>query len=266
MKATYNHLPHAILGSILCASVLQASAQWTTIYSDTFSGPAGTSLNGRAVEFGTGSWTLNNNNSFDSWKADGSTVAGGVGVLGQTAMQLAFTPSAGYKYQLSARIAPSSASGHWVGFGFGDRLTSSDGASGLYAYGDINGISWLFYGDSGSGGQFNAFGGPDVDNPLGGSWTGGNNPADFRIVLDTSEALWKTSLFITPSGGSEIQIGSTFAYAANPTIAAVGFSKGQNFAGAVDNFKLEAQVVPEPSAMALGLLGGAALLLARRRQ
>ncbi len=265
------HIPfkYTLLSAIACACVAPADAAWNTIYSDDFSGSSGTSLNGLAPDVAPGAetWTLNDAGSFDSWKADGSALAGGAGALGQTSMQLPFSLTAGNVYQLSARVAPTSSTGQWIAFGFSDRLTSSAGASGLFAFGQVNGVSWLFYGDTSSGGQFNAFGGPDTANPIGGSYAGGGNlPADFRILLDTTGSLWKTSLFITPNGGSETQIGSTFNYAANPTINAVGFSKGQNVAGLVDNFQLQVQVVPEPTALSLGLLGGLALLFARRRE
>lgn len=69
----------------------------------------------------------------------------------------------------------------------------------------------------------------------------------------------KTSMF-----NNAVQLGSTFTYATNPTILAVGFSKHESVGGSVDNFKLEVDAIPEPSSALLGLLG-ISFLLSRRR-
>lgn len=263
MKTNITICCNAAVLAALLAGAVQASAAWNTIYSDTFGGGA-TTLNGQAPTVAPGSetWTLNAPLAFDSWKANGSVV-GGAGLLGQSSIQLPFSPVAGNIYQLKVTMDLSSSStAQWVGLGFSDALS---GNSGAYAYGSgISGYSWMLHTDAG-GNQVQAFGGAQIDNFVGWNWS--LNPVDMRIVLDTTSAAWKTDFFITSSatGASEVTLGS-FTYAVNPTIAAVGLTKVQDVGGFVDNFSLEVQVVPEPTTLALGLVGGLSLLVAAKRR
>jgi hypothetical protein len=273
MKIAMHVCRNAAVTGVLLGGLATASA-WQTIYEHSFSGLASVSLNGVASDVRPGSevWTLNNNTAFDSWKADGSVVAGGATAAdGRSSIQLPFTPAAGNLYQLSVTLGPVSSSDNnqWIGTGFSTALNNADGGSGLWAFGaGINGNPWLIHRTPATGGQFTGFAGPATANPFGSSYAG-SNPLGVRILLDTTAAEWTSSIFVTAAninGGAETQLGSTFVYTTNPTINAVGFTKGDLVSGSVDNFKLEVQAVPEPSVMALGLLGGLGLLMLRRRQ
>lgn len=267
MKTNITSYRNAAVLAALLAGAVQAAAAWNTIYLDDFSGSGSTTLNGLAPDVRPGSetWTLNNTTAFDSWKANGSVVAGGA-LSGQNSIQLAFSPAAGNIYQLKVTMDLStSATAQWVGLGFSDALTNPDGTGGAYAYGSgISGYSWMLHTDA-SGNQVQAFGGAQIANYVGVNW--GLNPVDMRIVLDTTGAAWKSDFFITSSatGPLEVTLGS-FTYVSNPTIMAVGLTKVQDVGGFVDNFSLEVQAVPEPTTMALGLIGGLSLLVAAKRR
>lgn len=267
MKPKTNLLRHAVCCAALLAGAVNAPAAWNTIYSETFSGLNTTSMIGKAPDIAPGAetWALNNGTMLDAWKADGSALATGGGVLGQSSLLLPFAPVAGNTYQLSGRISLTTATGQWVALGFADRLTTTDGTSGLFAFSALNGVSWALHGDLGAN-SLQAFAGPDTANLMANTFS--VNPTDLRIVLDTTGAQWTTTVFATSAnlnGGAELQIG-TFAYASNPTILGVGFSKGHDVGGLVDNFRLEVAVVPEPTVLSLGVLGGLTLLLASRRR
>lgn len=259
------------LAALVLAVALPAAAQWTTIYQHGFGGSAADSLNGVSPDVRPGAqvWTLNNTTAFEAWRADGSVLAGGGVPNGRSAMQLPFTPVAGTRYQLTVALGPVSATDNnqWIGTGFSTALNNADGASGLWAFGaGINGVSWLILRNPATGGQFDAFAGPATAAGIGGSWAGGN-PLAVRVLLDTTDAAWTTSLFVTAAninGGNETQLGATYTYAVNPTINAVGFTKGDLVNGSVSHFRLE--VIPEPSAASLLALGALALGYGRRRR
>jgi len=247
----------------LLAAGSQASAQFTTIYSDNFDGGA-TTLAGRVTPVGSGTWQFNSPTSFaDAFLSDGTMSAGGGAPDGRVAALLPFTPQPGNIYQLKGTISASSGSGQWAALGFASAL---EGASGLFAFGNINGLSWMLKGDLGSQ-ALQGFAGPGANNLIANTFA--TNPAEYRIVLDTTEPAWTTSLFAkAPNlGGSEVQVGSTYTYATNPTILGVGFSKGDLIAGSVSGFSLEVEVVPEPSSLALAGLGAvmAGVVCGRRR-
>jgi len=268
MKTSITICRNATLLAALLVSAVQASAAWNTIYEDTFSGLGSTSLNGAAPTTRPGSetWAFNNATALNGFRANGDAIATGGGANGQISALLPFSPLAGSKYQLSGRISLTTATGQWVGLGFSDALTTADGTSGLFAFSALNGISWALHGDTGAN-SLQAFAGPDTANLVANTFS--VNPTDLRIVFDTTGAQWTTTYFATSAnlnGGLETQIGNTFAYAVNPTVLGVGFTKGQDVGGIIDNFKLEVEVVPEPTSLALGLLGGLSLLVARRRR
>lgn len=255
MKNTNRTFEGVLLVSML-AGAIQASAAVSTIYEDSFSGSAGTSLAGQAptVRPGSETWAFNSATSFATgFQADGTVSAGGGSPNGRVAALLPFTPAAGNTYTLSATLSATLASGQWMALGFADKLT---GASGLFAFGNVNGVSWMLKGDTGSS-ALQGFAGPATGSIIVNTFAG--NPVNLQIILDTTGSQWKTSMF-----NNAVQLGSTFTYATNPTILAVGFSKHESVGGSVDNFKLEVDAIPEPSSALLGLLG-ISFLLSRRR-
>jgi hypothetical protein len=253
-----NHTSAGMLLGVMLAGSVHASAAVSTIYEDNFNGSSGTTLSGQApsVRPGTETWSFNSLTSFTTgFQADGTASAGGdTAANGRVAALLPFTPAAGNTYTLSATISATTASGQWMALGFADKLT---GASGLFAFGNVNGVSWMLKGDAGSsalqGFAGPATGGGTIVNTFAG------NPVNLQIILDTTGSQWKTSMF-----NNAVQLGSTFTYATNPTILAVGFSKHESVGGSIDNFKLQVEPIPEPSSVLMGLLG-LSFLLPRRR-
>jgi hypothetical protein len=206
----------AITATLSCGNAFAA-----VIYSQTFTGGTG-ALAGTTSTTGGGTWTGDN-----IINRDGALV-GGWG-----AVSLAFTPSSGLVYELTATI-PSQYWGSWIGVGF---LPDNS----LYGWIPSNPVALRT-----AGWQI---------------WPQGVNASaltsnDVLIRLDTTGAQWKTAMY---QGG--VQIGSTFTYTTNPTITRVGFvSDGSG--GQVSAFQLTA--VPEPTAALLGTLGMLALLRRRR--
>ena len=152
---------------------------------------------------------------------------------GWGAVSLAFTPTSGLLYELTATIS-SQYWGSWIGVGF---LPDNS----LYGWSPNNPVAlrtttgW-------------------VTSPQAGSASLLSN--DVLVRLDTTGANWTTSIY---QGGT--QIGTTFTYTTNPTINRVGFvSDGSG--GNVSAFQLTA--IPEPSAYSLVLGGVMSLLLIRR--
>lgn len=257
MKNTTKTFEGVLLVSML-AGAIHASAAVSMIYEDSFSGPAGTSLNGQAptVRPGSETWSFNSASAFEAgFQADGTVNAGGdTATNGRVAALLPFTPQSGNIYTLSATISATTATSQWIALGFANGLT---GASGLFAFGNINGLSWMLKGDTGTS-ALQGFAGPATQNIVANTFAG--NPVNLRIVLDTTGAAWTTSMFTDAT-----QRGSTYTYTTNPSIQAVGFSKGDLVGGSVDNFKLQVEAIPEPSSVLLGLLGISFLTSRRRR-
>jgi hypothetical protein len=206
----------AITATLSCGNAFAA-----VIYSQTFTGGTG-ALAGTTSTTGSGTWTGDN-----IINRDGALV-GGWG-----AVSLAFTPSSGLVYELTATI-PSQYWGSWIGVGF---LPDNS----LYGWSPSNPVAlrtagWQIW--------------PQAVN------ASALTSNDVLIRLDTTGAQWKTAMY---QGG--VQIGSTFTYTTNPTITRVGFvSDGSG--GQVSAFQLTA--VPEPTAALLGTLGMLALLRRRR--
>jgi autotransporter-associated beta strand protein len=219
----------------LLATGPQASAEFTTIYSDNFDGDA-TTLNGRVTPVGSGTWQFNSPTSFaEAYLSNGMMNGGGGPTDGRVAALLPFTPQEGNIYRLKGTISATdpSGNGQWAGLGFADAL---EGASGLFAFGDINGNPWML---RNAWAAVQGFAGPQNQNIL---FQTESSLAELQIELDTTELAWKTTMFLNGT-----QRGNTFTYTTNPTIVGVGFTKVDVVSGSVGAFSLEVQPVPGPT-------------------
>jgi hypothetical protein len=222
MKTIAKYIPAAALGTLLLiGGTNKASA--VTIYSQTFTGGTGALVSTTSTT-GGGTWA-------------GDNIINRNGLLeGQWgAASLAFTPTSGLVYELTANIS-SQYWGSWIGVGF---LPDNS----LYGWSPNNPVAlrtdvWQVY--------------PQGVN------ASALTSNTVTIQLDTTLANWTTSIY---QGGT--QIGSTYTYTTNPTITRVGFvSDGSG--GQVNAFQLTA--VPEPSTYAMVLGGLLNLSLIRRRR
>jgi hypothetical protein len=219
MNQFAKYLNAAVLGAlILIEGTSKVSA--AVIYSQTFTGGTG-ALVSTTPTTGAGTWT-------------GDNILNRNGLLegGWGAVSLAFTPTSGLVYELTATIDRTS--GPWIGVGF---LQSNS----LYGWYPNNPTAlrtdgWQIW--------------PQAANA---TLLTSN---EVLVRLDTTGAQWTTSMY---QGGA--QIGSTFTYLTNPTITRVGFvSEGSE--GTVSAFQLTS--IPEPSAYSLFIGGVMSLLLVRR--
>jgi hypothetical protein len=222
MNKLTKYLNAAVLGVlILIGGTNKASA--AVIYSQTFNGGPG-GLATTTPTTGAGTWTGDNIISRNG------ELAGGWG-----AVSLAFTPTSGLLYELTATISDQYW-GSWIGVGFLETNTT---------YG--------FLGTQNTPTALRTETGWQIW-PQAGSASLLSN--DVLIRLDTTASQWTAAIF---QGGT--QIGSTFTYATNPTITRVGFvSDGSG--GTVSAFQLTS--IPEPSAYSLFIGGVMSLLLIRR--
>jgi hypothetical protein len=228
-----------LLIAALAHAGLSVGANAAVIYSQTFTGGTNT-LAGTTSTTGGGTWTganiLNRN---------GLTYPT-IGING--AVSLAFTPSSGFVYDLTATINVTAAAANWLGVGF---LQDN----GVYGFlGETPTPMALLR---------NAGGGDEGWELYPGAGTGVLSSNNVLVRLDTTGAQWKTSFF---QGGT--QIGSTYTYTSgNPTINHVGFvmeGAGTGVTGNVSAFQLTA--IPEPSTYAMVLGGLLNLSLIRRRR
>jgi hypothetical protein len=226
MNKLAKYLPAAALGALLLiGGTSKASA--ATIYSQDFTGGTG-ALVGTTSTTGGGIWA-------------GDNIINRNGLLegGWGAASLAFTPTSGFVYELTANIS-SQYWGSWIGVGF---LPDNS----LYGWNDSSPKNPVALRIA------TGWGTP----PQAGAASLLSN--DVLIRLDTTASQWTAAFF-----QGDTQIGSTYTYTGvNPTITRVGFvSDGSG--GQVNAFELT-QVVPEPSTYALVVGGLATLLLIRRR-
>lgn len=229
-------------------TAIQASAA-IVLYSDNFSGNVANNLHATTPDttIGTNTWTAQTN-----WKANGSIAGTGtaVGAADHSAF-LAFTPTTGMVYTLSATLAKPAGTGGgmWAGIGF-----TNNNLTGNFFGGTNNASPWMIY--RAEIDQIATFGGPGTTNGSG-NLSGYTGSQTMTIVLDTTGAQWEAEWFV---GAVSVD---TFTYTTNPTISFIGLGR-ENGAGAdFSSFSLTA--VPEPSTALLGGLGGLLLLLRRRR-
>jgi len=220
MNQFAKYLNAAVLGAlILIEGTSKVSA--AVIYSQTFTGGTG-ALVSTTPTTGAGTWT-------------GDNILNRNGLLegGWGAVSLAFTPTSGLVYELTATISDQ-VWGSWIGVGF---LPDNS----LYGWSPNNPVALRTTTGWGT-------------SPHAGSASLLSN--DVLIRLDTTASQWTAAIF---QGGT--QIGSTFTYLTNPTITRVGFvSDGSG--GTVSAFQLTS--IPEPSAYSLFIGGVMSLLLIRR--
>ena len=226
MKTIAKYLPAAALGALLLiGGTSKASA--TVIYSQTFTGGTG-ALVGTSVTTGDGIWT-----GAGFLNLNGAAAGGG-------ADSLAFTPSSGFVYDLTATINVTAVNSSWIGVAF----MKDNNTYGWYPPAStpaaLHTADWQIWPQA-----FNA-------HVL--------TSNDVLVRLDTTGTQWTTSMY---QGGT--QIGSTYTYTTgNPEINWVGFVSEGPAVGSVSAFQLT-QAVPEPSTYALVLGGILTLLLIRRR-
>ena len=227
------------------------------LYSEDFSGDDTTNLHGTTPDttIGSSTWIAHEN-----WKADGS-IAGGTSLNVPAADHsafLAFTPTAGTIYTLSATLdkPDGGASGMWAGIGFtNDTLGTAVGNNGESFFAGTNAAGpWMLW--RANNDQIAAFGGPGTANGSGNLAGYGTGPQTLTIVLDTTDTAWKAEWFV---GNDSIY---TFTYTTNPTISYIGLGRENNAAADFSSFSLT--VIPEPSAALLGGLGMLCLLRRRR--
>ena len=220
MKTIAKYIPAAALGTLLLiGGTNKASA--VTIYSQTFTGGTDALVSTTST---TGGGT---------WAGDNIINLNGLLEGGWGAASLAFTPTSGLVYELTANISDQYW-GSWIGVGF---LPDNS----LYGWSPNNPVALRTTTGWGT-------------SPQAGSASLLSN--DVLVRLDTTGANWTTSIY---QGGT--QIGTTFTYTTNPTINRVGFvSDGSG--GNVSAFQLTS--IPEPSAYSLVIGGVMSLLLIRR--
>ena len=196
MNKLAKYLNAAVLGAlIVIEGTSKASA--AVIYSQTFNGGPG-GLATTTPTTGAGTWTGDNIISRNG-ELDG----------GWGAISLAFTPTSGLLYELTATIS-SQYWGSWIGVGF---LPDNS----LYGWSPNNPV--VLRTETGWG-----------TPPQAGIASMLSN--DVLIRLDTTASQWTAAFF---QGGT--QIGTTYTYATNPTINRVGFvSDGSG--GTVSAFSL----------------------------
>jgi hypothetical protein len=223
-----------ILGVIVMTAAAPSNrASAAVIFSQDFTGGNAT-LAGTTSTTGNGTWAGNDILTLNGNTNNGPNFNG--------AVSLAFAPSSGFIYDLTATINVSAGT-DFLGVGF----LNANNVYGFFAAQNTpttlqKATLWENW-------------------PAGGTTSRTSN--NVLIRLDTTGAQWTTSVF---QGG--VQMGSTFTYTTNPTINYVGFvmeGAGSGVTGNVSAFQLTS-VVPEPSTYAMMCLGGIMLLLLNRRR
>jgi MYXO-CTERM domain-containing protein len=268
-----------VAGGIVCVR-----AYGTLIYQDSFTGSAGTTVGGKALDVAAGAdggtagatWTADitaatpiTTTSADAiWQLDGSghatirnaAVADGADANLIANAWLPFVPQAGFVYDLHIELNPTAtgASGNWLGVAYTDATMNNHSPSGsASALSNDNPFGLSILKGSGTLQKFAGLGTANGNPPDITGLTVGSQFHSLDLLLDTSAAQWKMSWQLDGAA-----IGTTFTYASNPSIGRVVFGTNK-LNGAVQNFSLSSTAVPEP--MSLGALALAGLAVRRRR-
>jgi hypothetical protein len=237
------------LAAMLSLAASHAAA--AVIYQESFGG-SGAALNGKAVGPTAANWAAG------PVYLDNGAVGTVVGSATGQAAHLPFAPKAGNVYTLKATILNTFAD--WIAVGFLP-ATPSGGSwtvtnSGM-RHSNAGGYAWGLTRNNATANDQEFFNGINTTNSLAGVNGDLVNPqaaVDFQIVLDTKGATWTATYFL-----NGVQRGTTqnLPAGANTGIGGVGFSRTSNASagtgGVISNFELS--VVPEPTSMALGVLG-----------
>jgi hypothetical protein len=213
---TINHLLWAGMTLLFCCSMGEAQI----IYSNVFNGGA-VSINVHvpttATNYAGGTssawWNVVSNSASSYIYANGS-----VGTTLSSAL-LPFTPENGYVYTLTASVTvPTMTAGQWITLGFAQYNpllnTAPDPRFGST---DVSGNPWTYL-TEGSGGDFffptrATAAGNAALMPSPGIYT-------VQLVLNTTDSQWQSSEFVNGT-----QVGTTYTYASNPVISAVGLGQ-----------------------------------------
>ncbi len=269
-----------VAGALLAS---QRSADASVIYRDTFSGAAGTLLNGHSPDIangfeggtssatwtaatatgtpsggGSGLWTLDGNGNVAISSAASLAAANGDDANLIANASIPFTPVTGLIYDLQITLAPTLAngtSGNWLGIAFTQAGYNGHGISGQ-ALSNNNCYGLAILKPTGVLQTFGGIGtGNGVTNTAGTVNTA--NPQVLDLILNTENPLWSITWALNGTS-----VGS-YTYAANPSIGLISFGTNKH-EGSVTSFSLTSNSVPEP--MAASLLALPALGLIRRRR
>jgi hypothetical protein len=240
-----------IVTPILAITLLNCAAmfaQATVIYSDTFDRTG--ALDGTVpspTDQGTDTWAA----------SDWTTAAGTANTADIGAALLPLDVTSGHIYSVSANLTVTS--GSWIGLGFAQSETTTDG----FNVGNDEGPWILLSPPTGDG--LDAVPGPSADNIFS-VGTGGQGDL-YKVVLNTEATDWVATFY---DGTTKV---GTYTYGVmgaspNPTADSyVGFGV-YAYTGAtpasVSNFMVTAESTPEPTTWALLLLGASALIFVLR--
>jgi hypothetical protein len=221
------------------------------LYDENFAGPAATVLNGQIPD-------TDQNGGFNQWRAHTGFLADGsmTAPAGGSGAWLAFVPTPGFTYTLSASFIGVTGNTNWMGIGFAESVPANPQATGndvRFISGATVGKAWMLFrgqststttknqslrGDANSG----TFAANAVD------WLGPEIYAgdiDMRIVLDTTGGVgnYNATFFAKrPTDGVYTQVSASNLPLAATDIGSVGFA-ASGAANLIDstitNFTLE---------------------------
>ena len=256
----------AMAAALACLATT-AHAQ-VLLISDSFDrGDGTTPLNGSSPDVGTGTWVEADdgapfNTSSASYNGTNGYVFGGSDGSTHSIAELAFTPTNGNIYTLSAVLTISNPnSNNWMSLGFdnGSALSSDHeyGLGAFYATGP-----WLQLSGVASG-NLSANGGAAGSGAPTSTTTSGYADETLTITLNTTNASDWTASFSAAGGTSFATFDLGSSESANISDILIG---SQSQPGYFQNVTLteQAETVPEPSTWAM-MLGGGALLVGIQR-